>query len=203
MFKWIIPTVVAVICGIITLIGALLPVQIFNDLRQIFVQWAAVITVFAFILAYSSVLKVHIARIAHKGKERISSLILLISALATLVIVILQGPEGYIPQYIVQNILVPGESALLALTAITLLVAGMQILRTRRDGYGIVFFLVVVITLFATVPYFYNVIFDTILSLLNSAAVAGMRGLLLGVVLGTTLTGLRLIFGIDRPYSNE
>lgn len=203
MFKWFIPTVVAVICGIITLLGALLPVQIFNDLRNIFVQWAAVITVFAFILAYSSILKVHINRIVRKGKDRIASTILLVSALATLVIVIIQGPEGYTPRYIVRNILIPGESALLALTAITLLLAGMRIFRTRRDIYGFVFIFVVVIALFGTVPYFYNVVIDIILSLLNSAALAGMRGLLLGVVLGTTLTGLRLIFGIDRPYSNE
>ena len=203
MFKWFIPTVVAVICGIVTLLGALLPVPVFSDLRVIFVQWAAVLTVFAFILAYSSVLKVHITRIIHQRKDRIASVILLFSAIATLVIVVIQGPEGRIPQYIVHNILIPGESSLLALTAVTLILAGMRVFRTRRDIYGIMFFVVVILVLFGTVPYFYNAIINTILSLLNSAAVAGMRGLLLGTVLGTTLTGLRIIFGIDRPHSNE
>jgi len=203
MFKWFIPTVVAVICGLITLLGALLPVPVFDDLRVIFVRWAAVITVFAFILAYSSVLKVHITRIIHQRRDRIASIILLISAIATLVIVVIQGPEGRTSQYVVQHILIPGESALLALTAVTLVMAGMQVFRTRRDGYGVIFFFVVVLTLFGTVPYFYNAFINIVLSLLSSAAVAGMRGLLLGVVLGTTLTGLRVIFGIDRPHSNE
>ena len=203
MFKWFIPTVIAVICGLITLLGALLPTPIFDDIRVILVQWAAVITVFAFILAYSSILKVHIARVIHKPKDRIASIILLFSAIATLIIVVIQGPEGIISQYMVSYILIPGESALLALTAVTLIIAGMRVYRIRRDVYGVIFFIVVVLALFSTIPYFYHVIIDTVLSLLNSAAVAGMRGLILGVILGTTLTGIRVIFGIDRPYSDE
>ena len=203
MFKWFIPTVIAVICGLITLLGALLPMPIFDDIRMILVRWAAVITVFAFILAYSSILKVHITRVIRQGKDRIASIILLLSGIATLVIVVIQGPEGIISQYVVRYILIPGESALLALTAVTLVLAGMRIFRTRRDMYSVLFLCVVVLVLFSTVPYFYHAYIDIVLSLLDSAAIAGMRGLLLGVVLGTTLTGIRIIFGIDRPYSNE
>lgn len=203
MFKWFIPTVVAVLCGLLTLLGALLPLPVFSDLRTIFARWAAVITVFAFILAYSSILKVHITRIVNQRKDRVASIILLFSAIATLIIVIIQGPEGIISQYVVQHILIPGESAILALTAVTLVLAGMRVFSTRRDVYSIIFFSVVVLALFGTIPFFYNVFIDTVMRLLNSAATAGMRGLLLGVVLGTTLTGLRVIFGLDRPHSNE
>ncbi len=31
---------------------------------------------------------------------------------------------------------------------------------------------------------------------------AGARGLLLGIVLGTIVAGLRLLVGVDRPYSD-
>ena len=203
MFKWLLPTVVAVLCGLVVFLGALLPSPILTDLRTMFVEWAAVLTVFAFILAYSSVLKIHISRIAHKQKDSIASAILLLSALAALVIVIVQGPDGTIPQFMVQHILVPGESALIALTAVTLILAGIQLFRTRRDVYGILFFAVVTLVLLSTVPYFYSVFMDMVIKLLGSAATAGIRGLLLGVVLGTTLTGLRILFGMDRPYSHE
>ncbi|MDF1512834.1 MAG: hypothetical protein P1S60_03385 [Anaerolineae bacterium] len=203
MFKWFLPTVVAVVCGLITLLGSLLPIPVFSELRSIFVQWASVLTVFAFILAYSSVLKVHISRIAHIHQDSIASLILLLSAIATLIIVILQGPEGLISQFMVQHILVPGESALIAVTAITLLLAGLQLFRTHRDVYGVIFFAVVILVLLGTIPFFYHVFMETLLRVLDSAATAGMRGLLLGIVLGTTLTGLRVIFGMDRPYSQE
>jgi hypothetical protein len=203
MFKWFIPTVIAVICGLITLMGALVPIPVLGDLRQILVRWAAVITVFAFILAYSSILKVHISRTLRKSKDRMASIILLISAVASLIIVIIQGPEGYLSQFMVRNILLPGESALLALTAVTLILAGMRLFRIRRDVFGIIFFVVAVLALFGTVPYFYNAFIDLLMQIMESAATAGMRGLLLGVVLGTTLTGIRIIFGIDRPYSQE
>ena len=31
---------------------------------------------------------------------------------------------------------------------------------------------------------------------------AGMRGILLGVALGTLATGLRVLLGVDRPYAD-
>jgi hypothetical protein len=31
----------------------------------------------------------------------------------------------------------------------------------------------------------------------------GTRGLLLGIALGTVLTGLRVLFGVDRPYGDN
>jgi hypothetical protein len=31
----------------------------------------------------------------------------------------------------------------------------------------------------------------------------GARGLLLGIALGALLTGLRVIFGVDRPYGGQ
>jgi hypothetical protein len=34
-------------------------------------------------------------------------------------------------------------------------------------------------------------------------AAAGARGILLGVALGTLTTGLRILFGVDRPYGGN
>jgi hypothetical protein len=34
-------------------------------------------------------------------------------------------------------------------------------------------------------------------------AVAGARGILIGVALGALATGLRVLFGIDRPYGGK
>jgi hypothetical protein len=33
-------------------------------------------------------------------------------------------------------------------------------------------------------------------------ALAGARGLLLGIALGTIATGLRILMGVDRPYGD-
>jgi len=34
-------------------------------------------------------------------------------------------------------------------------------------------------------------------------AAGGARGILLGVALGTLTTGLRILFGADRPYGGD
>jgi hypothetical protein len=37
---------------------------------------------------------------------------------------------------------------------------------------------------------------------MNVPVLAGARGILLGIVLGAIVTGLRLLMGVDRPYSD-
>jgi hypothetical protein len=38
---------------------------------------------------------------------------------------------------------------------------------------------------------------------LNMFSGGGARGLLIGIALGTLLTGLRVLFGADRPYGGN
>jgi hypothetical protein len=47
----------------------------------------------------------------------------------------------------------------------------------------------------------YPAIVALLLQLVDAVATGGIRGLLLGVVLGILMTGLRIILGIDRPHS--
>jgi hypothetical protein len=38
--------------------------------------------------------------------------------------------------------------------------------------------------------------------MMNVPVLAGSRGILLGIVLGTIVAGVRLLVGVDRPYSD-
>ena len=38
--------------------------------------------------------------------------------------------------------------------------------------------------------------------ILDVPAMAGVRGILLGAALGALLTGIRLLLGVERPYSD-
>ncbi len=98
-------------------------------------------------------------------------------------------------------ILVPGESALLALTAVTLLLAGMRLYRSRRHVNSVLFIVVALLTLLSAAPLIYPPLVKTVMDFVNAVATGGLRGLLLGVALGTVVTGLRVILGIDRPQS--
>ncbi|HOU14709.1 MAG TPA: hypothetical protein PKZ84_16510 [Anaerolineae bacterium] len=208
MFKRFIPTVVAMLVGLLVLLGYLLPVEFLVLLRDFLLRWATVLAVFAMILAFFSLLRIHFLRLTRGRKNRIASLLVVVSALAALALVMLDmlQPDraGIWTQPLLNWILVPGESALLALTAVTLIVAGMRIMRTRRTIGGVIFVIAAAIVLLTTVAYsFYPDILAALRQGVDTLATAGMRGLMLGVALGVTLTGLRVILGFDRPHSDE
>ncbi len=205
MFKRFLPTVVAMLAAILVLLGYLLPVELFAMLRDvILLRWAVVVAAFALFLAYCSLLGVHFLRMTSAGKKKVASLLIILSALGTLILVVVQGVEGVWTRQVLNAVLIPGESALLALTAVTLIVAGMRVLRARRTVGAIVFVVAAAIILLTTIAYS---VYPSVLAVLrqgvDTLATAGMRGLVIGVALGVTLTGLRVLLGIDRPYSDE
>ncbi len=202
MFKWLLPTVIAVLAGLLVLLGYFVPSPTLVAARDILVRWATVLAAFALVLAYGSLLRVHLGRLFTKhAKHRIASLVLVLSALGTLLIILLFGADSQPAQSLMTLVLVPGQSALLALTAVTLIVGGMRLLRTRWHFNSVVFLAVAVVTLLGAVPLVYPPVVGIVLRFLNAFATGGMRGLLLGVVLGILLTGLRIILGVDRPQS--
>ena len=205
MFKRILPTILAMLAGILILLGYLLPVPLLATLRDvILLRWAVVLAAFALIVAYLSLLRVHLLRLTSVRKKKFTSLLVIVSALGTLALVLVQGVEGVWTQQVLTAVLIPGESALLALTAVTLIVAGMRILRARRTAGAIIFVVAAGIILLTTVAYS---VYPDILAMLrqgvDTLATAGMRGIVMGVALGVTLTGLRILLGIDRPHSDE
>ncbi len=205
MFKRFLPTIIAMLAGILILLGYLVPVPFLATLRDwVLLRWAVVLAAFALIVAYLSLLRVHLLRLTSARKKKFTSLLVVVSALGTLALVLLQGVEGVWTQQILTSVLIPGESALLALTAVTLIVAGMRILRARRTAGAIVFVVAAGIILLTTVAYsVYPSILAALRQGVDTLATAGMRGLVMGVALGVTLTGLRVLLGIDRPHSDE
>jgi hypothetical protein len=205
MFRRFLPTIMAMIAGILVLLGYLLPIESLAMLRDvILLRWAVVLAAFALIVAYLSLLRVHLLRLTSSSKKKFTSFLVIVSALGTLVLVLVQGVEGAWTQQVLEAILIPGESALLALTAVTLIVAGMRILRARRTAGAVVFVVAAGIILLTTVAYsVYPPVFEVLRQGVDTLATAGMRGLVMGVALGVTLTGLRVLLGIDRPHSDE
>jgi len=205
MFKRFIPTIMAMLAGILVLLGYLLPLDFLVTLRDVvLLRWAMILAAFALIVAFLNLLFVHLLRLTSARKKKFTSLLVVLSALGTLILVLVQGAEGTWTQQVLNTVLIPGESALLALTAVTLIVAGMRILRARRTAGAVVFVIAAGIILLTTVAYsVYPNVFAVLREGVNTLATAGMRGLVMGVALGVTLTGLRVLLGIDRPHSDE
>jgi hypothetical protein len=213
MFRWFLPTLVAVLVGLLVLLGALIPVPAFESTRDILLQGATVLSAFALVLAFGNLMRVHIGRIVTRQtstglrqRHRLASVILVVSALGSLVAVLAQGPDSQTARVLMEAVLIPGQSALLALTAVTLVVAGMRLYRVRRHLHSVLFLIAALVALLMAgsgglLPVGFPAVVQTVVDLFGSIAIGGMRGLVLGVAIGTIVTGLRVILSVDRPHS--
>lgn len=205
----IVPTALAIGVGVITLMALFLDQPILVGFRFAFVDWAAIMAVFALILGAFNIVSIHLSRI--RGQNAPYSAALILSFLAVLGIALYErsGPGGALMTSIFQYIQLPLESALMATVAVFLTLAGYRALRQRRSlagpGWGLVILIVVaLVTLAATIPLpggLSNALATLKEGVIGGPAAGGARGLILGVALGAVATGLRLLTGIDRPQS--
>ncbi len=141
-----------ILTSVLILFGAFMPVTPFKEIRLILLQWAMVIAIFAFVLAFFHLIRVNLSRLKAFKQQGIPGLLTVFSALLTLAIVLVQGPEGPYSQLILNAVLIPGETALMGLTAVTLLLAGIRMARVRPGREVVLFIGVAVLMLIGTIP---------------------------------------------------
>ncbi len=216
------PTIVTGVAGLIVLVSFLVsglanlfPKEL-SDLsarllnwRTILVDVAVIIVGVAVVMGFVHLLYVHANRV-RRGPGGFYSLVLIISAIVVAIIMIverLSTPDQPWTRFIFDNILVPLQSSLGALLAVLLAVAALRMLQQRRSVGAVWFLLSALIVLITQIPLaFFDAIglsgaLNTIRDVLNALTTGGMRGLLLGVALGTLATAFRVLFFIDRPQS--
>jgi hypothetical protein len=177
--------------------------QIVGGVGSLVVGWVTVLVAFALLLGVINVVKVHVGHIQARRSNALYSLVLL-TALAATLIFGFKGPQSSGAQFVFNYFLQPLESTLFALLAIFLATAVFRAFRVR-DLETFFFVLFAMIVLLGQVPiglYLWSelpVIKDWILEV---PTLAGVRGILLGVALGTIASGLRILLGADRPYTD-
>jgi hypothetical protein len=199
-YAWLI----ALIVGILVLLGTFLPIEPLVSLRSLLLQWGMILAAFALLVGVINLWKVHWFKVKNRQPGSGYSILLLTSLVITLVIVGFFGPTAAPSMWIFNNIQVPLEASLAALLAIVLIYAGIRLLSRRPNTFSIIFIVTAFLVLLGSAPLFY---FNEIpqLSWLRSAiiqvpAVAGSRGILIGVGLGIVVTGIRILMGVDHPY---
>jgi hypothetical protein len=191
--------------GLIVLLGYFLPVQPLQQMRLILTDWAIVIAGFAVLIGVFNLISVHMEKVRSRQKGSLYGALLIISLILTFGFGLLLGPEAPLMRLAVDAVIVPVESALMAILAVTLVYASIRLLRRRVDVMSVIFLVVAVLFLFAIMPTPFGSIpgDQIILNLTGMVSRGGARGLLIGIALGTLLTGLRVLFGIDRPYGGN
>lgn len=202
-----IPTMIAISTGVLVLGGYLIPAQPLMGIRDRMIEWAAIVAAFAFLLGLFNVLDVHSRRLFRAQQGKFYSLVLLLAMVISLTLTVLYGPSGRPTQQMLEYVINPLGASLAALVVFTLALAAFRLLRVRRSIEAIGFTLVAVVALVTSTPLVGTerlLFFGSIREwLVNVFGMAGMRGLLLGVALGTLITALRILVGVDRPHSES
>ena len=202
-FVSVISTAVAIAVGLIVLLHQFITNPFLDAISGVLVAWAAIIAAFAVLLGLLNVLAVHLQRIARRDANTWTSAVILITAAVVLLIVLPSGGSSGFSSWIFRYAYQPLEASFLALLVFFIATAAYLALRAHT-WQTLLFVVAALVVLSGTVP------IAAIISPLIPAAkewvlsvptVAGVRGILLGVALGILATGLRLLTGIDRPYS--
>jgi hypothetical protein len=139
------------------------------------------------------------------SSSRIFSLVVSFSLMITLIAGLILGATDPLFQRVVTNIQIPIETTLFGMISISLAYAAFLFIRQRKGWVNTVFIISVVFFLLAnswflvwgqSIP-----VLSEIISAIQKIPLAGSRGVLIGISLGSLVTGLRILTGIDRPYS--
>lgn len=204
MIRRVFPSAVMIGAGVIVLLGqfnnfGLVRALFLPELSSAFVNWASILFAFALILGLMNLLAVHISRIAERIEGWQYSLVLI----ATVFVVLCAGLNGVTAptvQWIFRNVQVPLQATLLSLVVFFIASATLRIFRMRSRGAALML-LTAAIVLLGQMPIADAIsvnLVDAQQWIIGVPAAAGLRGILLGVALGTIATGLRILFGVER-----
>lgn len=196
-------TSIAIATGLIVLVGYFLPFGLFIGFRVVLLEWAVILAAVALLVGLINLISVHWRKVISNNPNRLYSLVLLTAFILTIGIVGWFGPTHTYSLWLFNYIQLPVESSLMAILSILLVMAIIRLLTRRSNLVTFLFTLVVVIVLipFASISGVnLKGLTDLKVWLTEVIAVAGARGILLGVALGILAMGLRLILGVERPY---
>lgn len=201
--RQLIPVILAIAVGLIVLLGQFITNDIFSNLFNVFVIWGTIVFAFALLLGLVNLALFHLRRIVSRDAQMPFSVLILATALVVFLIVLPSGSAGTATQWVMRYIYQPLEASFLALLVFFIGTAVYRALRVRTWEMAL-FALSAIVVLIGSAPFMQvlSPLFPAAKEwVVNVPAVAGVRGILLGVALGIIATGLRLLTGIDRPYS--
>ncbi|HSF82442.1 MAG TPA: hypothetical protein VLA49_14490 [Anaerolineales bacterium] len=204
--KFPLSVAIVIAVGLIVLLGYFIELPTLVTARQVLLQWAVALAAVALLVGVVNLLSVHYRKAAGRQKGGSYSLLLIASLLITLAIGGFWGPKSAWSLWIFNNIQVPVESSLMGLLAVILVFASARLLWRRLNLFSLIFLATALVMLLGAAPILGIEIPglhgpEGLRALIvQIPAVAGARGILLGIGLGTIATGLRVLIGTDRPY---
>jgi hypothetical protein len=202
----VLTAIIAIAAGILILLGYFLPQA--AVVQVVLLDWAVILAGTAALIGVFNLVTVHTDKIRRREKNGVYSAILIIGLFVSFFFGLVLKPQSDFMQFVVLNgIIIPVEASLMALLAVSLLYAAVRLLRRRANGMSIFFILAASLIFLGsiTLPFGDMPLIGTLIRPWVSQiwALGGARGILIGVALGALTTGLRVLFGVDRPYGGK
>ena len=194
----------AIAAGLIVLLGYFFPQQL-ESIRLLLLDWGVIIAGMAVLVGIFNLVAVQMEKFRAGQKGGAYGILLVISLIVTFGLGLVLGPDHPYMRLTMDAIIMPVEASLMAILAVTLIYASIRLLRRRVDVMSVVFLVTAVIFLILIMPTPAGPVpgDQAMLDFLGMFSRGGTRGLLIGIALGTLLTGVRVLFGVDRPYGGN
>ncbi|TVR19772.1 MAG: hypothetical protein EA396_12105 [Anaerolineaceae bacterium] len=198
--------------GLIVLLGLLLTPDVaddegalsadiirqFNDLADLLLQLATITIALTIFIGILNLVAVHLGRLRRRANGLIYSVVLLVSFGVVVVSYVVDREASII---ILDTVQFSVESALAGLLFFALVYGAYRALHHAVTWGRVLFVAVIVLILLAALPVDNADALHPVRDwLLDVPVSAGVRGLLLGIALGTVVTGVRVLIGVDRSY---
>jgi len=197
--------VIAIAAGVLVLGGYFFPAL--ADVQTLLLNWAIILAGFAALVGIFNLIAVHMGKIRGHEKGGVYSALLIIGLVATFFFGMILRPQHAMMKIVMNGIIIPTEAALMGILTVSLLYAAIRLLRRRADMMGIIFLVTAALLMLgsATLPFGNIPLIGTLFRpwITQILALGGARGILIGVALGALTTGLRVLFGADRPYGGN
>jgi cytochrome bd-type quinol oxidase subunit 2 len=194
----------AIAIGLLVLAGILLQ-PLLDNILTVLLHLAVLLASVALMVGIVNLISVHWLRVRHKEHRSVYSFVVIAAFLITLLAGILINPNTPDFDRVITNIQYPIEASLMGLTVVSFAFSSLTLIKRQKHSLFVylflcstLFFILIMIGLFDRIN---SPILQMMVNLLESIPIGGIRGLLIGMALGSLITGIRIITGTDRPYA--
>lgn len=203
--KRVLPAAIAMAAGFLVLVDFFFDNFYLNALGVTLINWVVIMAAFALILGFLNVVSFHLRKIIQRQEGWLYSIALLMVAGTVLFggLTSVQGYRAPLVRTVFDYVQTPLQASIFSLLAFYIASAGYRALRVRNfESFLLVVACLVVLVGQAPLARY---VWEQLPALkdwvIGVPSTAGARGILIGVALGSLATGVRVLVGFDRPYS--
>lgn len=197
-----VPLILTALVGGLLVVDHFFRVPAISPYSRHMLNWGVIISAFALALASVNLIRIHSLRISRRHPGTLNSIVLLLGLAVTVYTGVFLGTNSASFQFIFNNMYTPLAAAVFAMTAFNLASASYRAFRAR-SLQAAVLLVTGVLLMLGRAPIGeaiwsrFPAIANWIMSVGN---LAGSRGIMISIAVGTIGVSLRVLAGIDRSH---